>query len=43
MMDPGVRKITLPVCANGRNDWTMMLEVVTPDETARYTMAFGSA
>jgi hypothetical protein len=36
-------KITLPVCANGRNDWTMMLEVVTPDETVRYTLAFGSA
>lgn len=36
-------KITLPLCAKGRNDWTMVLEVTAPDGTARYTLVFASA
>lgn len=36
-------QITLPVCARGRNDWTMLLEVLTPAGASNYTLTFGSA
>lgn len=36
-------EVTLPVCVQGRSDWTMLLELETPSGKQRYQIAFRSA